>query len=175
MIQRSTSAVADTEGPQPACTTTARSTQEWRETEYTDRLSVFYDPCQCPECFPQKVVGSEIERVVLSRHHPGSFHRSQQSEPSETVAVASDGGSIDDPFDDCERVPVTGETEFCRGDGIIWDEIDQPLIVHAFPSPDVVHLKGPDSGDYFLEIRSGMADVISPGYGKLSALYRIIR
>jgi hypothetical protein len=174
MKQTLQSSDTDTEAPQPACPTTARGTQKWRETEYTDALSGFFDPCS--ECFPQGVDVTTLDRVVLSRSHGCSFHRpaAKQSE-SANVAVVSDGGSISNPFTGCERVPITAVADLCPGDGVIWDDVTQPLLVHDRADTDIVHLRGPDGGDYYLEIRPGkMANVVNPGHGKVSALRRII-
>jgi hypothetical protein len=171
----------DTEGsPQPACPAGGRGTQEWRTTLYTERLSAVYPPCSCSECFPQGLTdATAIEHVVLSRGHPSTFHRpaGTQSDGGESAGtVVTDGGTPSDPFAGCERVPITEETDLSPGDGVIWDDVQQPLIVHDLsPSTDVLHLKGPDGGDYFLEIRPpGLSNVINPGHGKVSALRRII-
>jgi hypothetical protein len=172
-------AVSDTEAaPQPACPVTGRGTQEWRETEYTERLAAFYDPCGFSECFPRGVDGAGPDRIVLSCSHGGSFHRLARASPADTAsAVAADGGSAPDPFADGEQVPVGTITDLNCGDRVVWDDVPQPLTVHV-PSPapvGTVQLKGPNGGDYFLEVRPNeMGTVVYPGYGHVSDIRRVV-
>lgn len=164
--------------PQPACPAGGRGTQEWRKTEYTERLAAFYDLCTYSECFPRGVGSTPPDRVVLSCSHAGSLHRvAGDPAADETSAVAADGGSAPDPFADCECVPVTVLTDLQRGDGIVWDAVTEPWIVHSqsADSVGVVQLKGPNGGDYFLEVRpDGMGTVVYPGHGHVSELRRIV-
>lgn len=171
--------VTETEAaPQPACPAGGPGRQEWRETAYTERLAVFYDPCTCSECFPRGVDAAALDRVVLSCRHGGSFHRLAGTDAAdERSAVAADGGSAPDPFADCERVSISAITDLQRGNGVVWDGITEPLTVHV-PSADpvgVVQLKGPNGGDYFLEVRpNGLGTVVYPGYGHVSDIRHVI-
>jgi hypothetical protein len=164
--------------PQPACPTTGRGVQEWRETEYTERLAMFYDPCTFSECFPRGADGTALDRVVLSRHHGEAFHRlARDHTADESSAVVADGGSSPDPFADCEQVPVGTITELERGDSVVWDDVPQPLTVHipSIAPVGTVQLKGPNGGDYFLEVRPNeMGTVVYPGYGHVSDIRRVV-
>lgn len=173
-------ALADSESaPQPACPAGGPGRQEWRLTDYTERLSAFSPPCTCRECFPDGTVDmAVVEHVVLSRSHPSACHRpASQHTECESTEVAADGGSTPDPFADCERVPVSTITDLQRADGVVWNGVTEPLTVHV-PSTDpagAVQLKGPNGGDYFLEVRpNGMGTVVYPGYGHVSNVRQVV-
>jgi hypothetical protein len=194
MMQETPSAsVADTETPRPACSASGPGTQHWRETTYDDSLLEFYRPCESPECFPAGLDSETISTVIRTSHsrvihRPRAvaltdaetdtlLHAHGEAEVIEqfTDACSSavpDGGS---GFEESEPVPIDALTEFCSGDGVMWDGLGSPLVVCSVTTePDCrLHLEGPSGGEYVLEARSGKRYIVYDGYGFVENLRRL--
>lgn len=148
--------------------------RDWVEKSYTERFREFYQPCEWPECFADghPDVG-DIEKVVRSTHHPTTYHRPRNDEPTcehETTAPETDTGHT--------RIlqPIKTITDLEEGQRVVWENRKQPLcVVEATTKPDgTVSLRGPGGGEYQVE---GRPEYPQPYYlpktGYLSEIIRV--